>query len=589
MTLEIRGPRSSEDGDPNPFLDYRLAVTFTRGEASHDVPGYFAADGDAANTGAREGDVWRAHFVPDRPGKWSYRVSLRQGPRVALSADAAAGRPARGDGLAGSLEVAPAAKGTRGLLRYVGRRYLEYAGSGEIYLKSGADSPENFLAYVEFDGDHQDRRSGGSPREGEAALAPRHHYEPHVRDWRPGDPTWRDGRGKGIVGALNYLASRGVNSIYFLTMNIQGDGKDVWPYRTKGDRFRFDTSKLEQWEVVFRHMDRLGIQLHVVLTETENESLFEVEEGGVFAERRKLYYRELVARFSHHQALVWNLGEENGWDDRKRETTSEAGRAVSHEQRKAFASSIRRLDPHDHPIVVHTLPGRYEEIYRPLLGHPALEGPSLQVHLGPEIHRQTIHWIDESAKAGRSWVVTLDEIGPANTGVKPDSVDPDHFEVRHHALWGHLMAGGAGCEWYFGYKYPHNDLNLEDFRSRENVWKQTRIALEFFRKHLPLEEMAHADRHVKGEAFCFAKPGHVYALYVPAGAAVELWLPDAAYDVVWYDPRAGGELEQGTVRRLQGAGYRSIGRPPVDPGRDWAVRVKLAGAPPARVLPPPRR
>ena len=31
-----------------------------------------------------------------------------------------------------------------------------------------------------------------------------------------------------------------------------------------------------------------------------------------------------------------------------------------------------------------------------------------------------------------------------------------------------LMAGGSGCEWYFGYQYDHNDLNLEDFTARVN-------------------------------------------------------------------------------------------------------------------------
>ena len=44
-----------------------------------------------------------------------------------------------------------------------------------------------------------------------------HHYQPHVEDWRPGDPTWEGGKGKGIIGALNYLASKGMNSVYFLT------------------------------------------------------------------------------------------------------------------------------------------------------------------------------------------------------------------------------------------------------------------------------------------------------------------------------------------------------------------------------------
>ena len=67
----------------------------------------------------------------------------------------------------------------------------------------------------------------------------------------------------------------------------------------------------------------------------------------------------------------------------------------------------------------------------------------------------------------------------------PDANDYWHDRPRKLALWGNLMAGGAGCEWYFGYKYPNNDRNCEDFRSREHMWDMTRYAVEFFKKYLP--------------------------------------------------------------------------------------------------------
>ena len=99
-----------------------------------------------------------------------------------------------------------------------------------------------------------------------------------------------------------------------------------------------------------------------------------------------------------------------------------------------------------------------------------------------------------SAEAGRKWIVCLDEIGPANTGVKPDADDPDHDEVRKQALWGNLMAGGAGCEWYFGYKLRQQRPELRGLAvSRERMWDQTRWALEFFQRHLPFAEMQPAD------------------------------------------------------------------------------------------------
>ena len=48
-----------------------------------------------------------------------------------------------------------------------------------------------------------------------------------VRDWKAGDPTWSNGKGKGLIGALDYLAGKGVNAFSFLTYNAAGDGDNV--------------------------------------------------------------------------------------------------------------------------------------------------------------------------------------------------------------------------------------------------------------------------------------------------------------------------------------------------------------------------
>ena len=52
------------------------------------------------------------------------------------------------------------------------------------------------------------------------------------------------------------------------------------------------------------------------------------------------------------------------------------------------------------------------------------------------------------------------------------------------------MAGGAGVEYYFGYKLPQNDLVCQDFRSRDKSWDYCRIALNFFHQNdVPFHEM----------------------------------------------------------------------------------------------------
>ena len=85
VTLTFDGPESSEDATPNPFLDYRLQVRFTNGNRSYLVPGYFAADGEAANSSATSGNQWRVHFMPDAVGQWDFEARFRQGENVAVS------------------------------------------------------------------------------------------------------------------------------------------------------------------------------------------------------------------------------------------------------------------------------------------------------------------------------------------------------------------------------------------------------------------------------------------------------------------------------------------------------------------------
>ena len=53
LALTFEGPETSEEAQPNPFTDYRLEVTFHKGSRKFIVPGYFAADGNAAETSDR--------------------------------------------------------------------------------------------------------------------------------------------------------------------------------------------------------------------------------------------------------------------------------------------------------------------------------------------------------------------------------------------------------------------------------------------------------------------------------------------------------------------------------------------------------
>ncbi|MEQ8209800.1 MAG: DUF5060 domain-containing protein [Lacipirellulaceae bacterium] len=561
VTLDFEGPTTSETATNNPFLNYRMDVTFTHADSGEQyvVPGYFGGDGNAANTGASSGNVWRVHFAPSEIGDWTYTASFRSGTNVAVSTNPLAG--ASGgffDGAGGAFAVAATDKTGRdlrgkGRLEYVGERYLKFAGNGEYFLKQGPDAPENLLAYEDFD---NTTNEGGR----------RKSYAAHAGDWNPGDPSWDGGKGTELIGAVNYLASEGLNAFSFLPMNIEGDDKNVFPYISKAaaDRTRMDVSKLDQWEIVFEHATQQGFFLHFKTQETENDQLLD---GGALGNQRRLYYRELIARFSHHLALNWNLGEENT------NTT---------QQRKDFAQFFYDNDPYNHHIVIHTFPGQKDAVYDPLLGNASkLTGASLQTSNSSftQVHADTVKWVNDSAAAGKPWAIAVDEPGDAQAALRPDNdAGNSHEDGRKNALWGTLMGGGYGNEWYFGYGHAHSDLTLEDFRSRDDWWDYTRYSLDFFYDNeIPFWRMQNDNSiSTASNDYGFYEPGEVYVAYLKNGGTTNIDLAGASgqFEVKWFDPRNGGDLQNGSVTTVAGGTSQNVGQAPDTTGQDWVVLVR---------------
>ena len=555
VTLSFDGPAYSETSSrANPFLDFQLNVTFTNGEKCYVVPGYFAADGNAAESSADSGNVWRVHFAPDETGEWSYDVAFYFGRNVAISNNLdAATAIAPIHGKTGAFTVTSSDKTgkdnrAKGRLKYVGEHHLQYSDTGEFFIKGGADAPENFLAYSGFD--------GGFKGDGEKDDLIKD-WGPHVSDWRTGDPIWQGNSGKGIIGAINYLASEDLNVFSFLTMNIEGDDRNVFPYVSHTDYQRFDCSKLDQWEIVFNHADTLGMYLHFKTQETENDHLLD---GGDVGTNRKLYYRELIARFGHHLALNWNLGEEN---------------SQSTQQRKDMAEYFYENDPYQHHVVLHTFPNKIDEVYSELVGDQSeYTGISIQTHWN-QVYSNTSKWVKESAAQGRKWVVANDEQGSAEIGVPEDAYTgtPNKDDIRKQTLWGNYMAGGAGVEYYFGYQRPESDLSCEDYRSRDISWDYVRYAKNFFKEYVQFWKMQPMNNLVS-RGWCLAKEGEMYVVYLNNGGIANLNVRDTAtYIVKWFDPRNGGELQNGTVTNVKGRGEQALGSAPNNETSDWAILI----------------
>lgn len=554
VTVTLDGPFAHEkDKNPNPFTDYAAFAHFEHRDSGEViiVPGYFAADGNAGETSTESGTKWRAHLAPPFPGEWRVQFHLYKGEDIVYSDPAKLEAPA----------LAPLAEFTvttvsvdsegfyaKGRLSYNGSRYLHFAGSGEPFFKVGADAPETLLAFADFDG----------TRANNEKKCPLKTFAPHLQDFREDSPTWQDGKGKGLIGAIDYLSGKGVNAMSFLTYNAGGDGDNVWPFIDRDEKFHYDCSKLDQWNLVFAHAQKRGIFLHFKTQETENDdnnrghndniktSVVPTSlDGGDLGPERKLYYRELVARFGHHLALNWNIGEEN--------TQSAA-------QQLACANYFAQLDAYGSPIVIHTYPGQQDKVYRPLLAQEGtpFHGASLQNDWSA-VHRLTRKWLQASADSGRQWVVCNDEQGPAHTGCPPDTgyegftrVEEkkrswDMHDIRKATLWGNLMAGGAGVEYYFGYKLPENDLLCEDWRSRDKSWEYGAIAIQFFNDHSELiASMQGRDELVDNEkgwndAFCLANDSAAL-VYLANGGERAFTFP-VAKTISWFNTRTGEQSD----------------------------------------------
>ena len=225
------------------------------------------------------------------------------------------------------------------------------------------------------------------------------------RTGRAGDPTWKDGKGKGLIGAVNYLASKGVNSISFLPYNAGGDGDNVWPFVEP--RRQVPLRRLEARPVADRVRSRAA-EGHVSALQAAGKrnrrqrarQRDEPARGGraigrdgpVEARRRrpraerKLYVRELIARFGY--AARAEL------EHRRREHADRASSSC------AMAMNLRDTDPYGgHHIVIHTFPNEQETGLSAAAGRASRRSPARRCRMAwNAVHERTLRWVRASAR-----------------------------------------------------------------------------------------------------------------------------------------------------------------------------------------------
>ncbi len=340
--------------------------------------------------------------------------------------------------------------------------------------------------------------------------------------------------------AIDYLVERGINSFYIMSHNLDGDDKDVWPWLGNTSReakangtgeVRFDVAKLDGWRELFEYMQQCGVVLYLVL---EDDSAWK----GYDHPR---YYREIVARFGYLPALIFNLGEEHNENYKLPEGL-------------LLVQQLADADPYDHPRGIHNVNAPNDAyIDAPQIDFTAIQtgSPGTRTGLVNALqHNQiAITWLRRcEQRKQRTLMVNFDEGRPEETRA---------------AWWAAYMGGGV----WEAHVLPPYDRPMSAW---DTVWTELGGARAFM-ESLPFWEMQPHNELVKsGQAFCLAKPGEAYALYLPTGGAVGVELMTGKeYTVQWWNaanPRDGSFQN----RRSLNGGVQVL----TAPGKgDWAVRI----------------
>ena len=482
IEIALPGPPSRSTGNPNPFgLLADAAFTSPSGRQAT-VPGFYDGDGK----GGLDGSAWKVRFSADEVGEWTFVSKSVHEPL---------------DGHRGSFTVTAVPEDAQGFWRWgrletvgtpdSGVRYLKFR-DGPYWLKAGCDDPENFLGRC---------RNYDTPGKRRAAV--------------------------------DYLAGKGINSLYLMTHNIDGDGKDVWPWLGKtaseakanaGTGARCDIATLEEWRDLFEHMQTRGVVPYLVL---EDDSAWAKYDHA-------RYYREMIARFGYLPALLFNFNEEYNENYR-------LDAALAH------MKHLRDNDPYRHPRGIHNVNSPTNEY----IDAPQVDFTAIQTKGSDPLdhNRLAIQWIERcKARKQRILMVGFDEGRP---------------EEDRRAWWAAYLGGGV---WEAHVRPPYD----RPVSAWDAVWTQLG-GTRAFMESLPFWEMEPSNALVKaGKAFCLAKPGHAYVLYLPEGGEVTVELSAGGeYEVAWWNPANGRTGRSQDEGRVAGGPQRFLA-----PGKgDWALRI----------------
>jgi hypothetical protein len=176
-------------------------------------------------------------------------------------------------------------------------------------------------------------------------------------------------------------------------------------------------------------------------------------------------------------------------------------------------------------------------------------------------------------KTGRIIPQTNEEYGYEDHYPMWAEANSDSADVLRRTAWDIVMAGGyqtTGETCRRGTNiYPDTGGGWMNGRGDDTMTMLVGYAhmVDFFTSFEWWKTEPH-DELVDNDAYCLAKPGELYVIYLPHGGNVGVKLESGKYDAVWFSALSGERI---ALPEIQGGFWRS---PDAPDRHDWALLLR---------------
>ncbi len=304
----------------------------------------------------------------------------------------------------------------------------------------------------------------------------------------------------------------------------------------------------------FERMLRYARDRDVIVSVVQDISTHKAQPAAGSKDERR-YLRYAAARLSAFSNITWDLGDDlDSFRDEK----------WAHET----GTLLEGWDPYRHLATSHPVHREHQDRASEWFGFTSIQDWSRKQHALMLEERQI------QQKTGRIVPQTNEEYGYEDHYPQwAPGMGSDSAEALRHVAWDIAMAGAY-------------QTTGESARRGTNIWPDTgggwingrgddtmvmlkgyAHMVDFFTSFNWWKTDPH-DELVNHGAYCLAKPGEVYAMYLPNGGDVTVKLEPGSYEAIWFDAFTGSRVK---LPPAQGPLWKS----PRAPGwLDWALLLK---------------